>query len=313
MHIFLFRFVFAICCCSVFGLSAQKPSSDEAPLEKALLWQIKGKGIRTSYLFGTIHIIDAERFFLPSGLERCLKKCKRLIFEIDFSNPLAMSMEIAVLAPMKGNKRLSDFYTPEEYAEVKNYLSNPHNQTGGALGYMPFDVLETWKPFFLQTMLSQDGTDFATGKTKSYEMELLSMTQARRPKMPLGGLETIADQIAVFDQIPYEQQARLLLETVRNAQSDAPSTEDEAAQIFDLYCNQDIEGMIALTGDSFKDMPGSEELLLDNRNRNWISRIKTIAAGQPAFFAVGAGHLAGKQGLIRLLRAEGLRLQPVRR
>ena len=48
-----------------------------------------------------------------------------------------------------------------------------------------------------------------------------------------------------------------------------------------------------------------KDLLLTNRNENWISKIEDFSKEQPTFFGVGAAHLIGDKGVIKLLRAQG--------
>ncbi len=54
-----------------------------------------------------------------------------------------------------------------------------------------------------------------------------------------------------------------------------------------------------------------EELLLNKRNINWISQLKTIMPKESVFVAVGAGHLVGEKGLLTLLRNEGYKVEPL--
>ena len=56
--------------------------------------------------------------------------------------------------------------------------------------------------------------------------------------------------------------------------------------------------------------------LLNARSRIMAQRIAAILAedpGRPRFFALGAGHLPGDQGIVALLRARGLDVRRVRR
>lgn len=55
----------------------------------------------------------------------------------------------------------------------------------------------------------------------------------------------------------------------------------------------------------------NQDILLDNRNKNWVGQLKEIMKKGPVFTAVGAGHLVGKAGLIALLRAEGYTVKGV--
>lgn len=290
---------------------AQKaaPATLDAPLEKSLLWEIKGKGIKTSYLYGTIHLISSQDYFLMPAAEKKFQKAKRLVLEIDISNPMAMGLEMMVLAPMKENKRLKDLYSPEDYAVVKKYFTEESKNT--QIKSMPFDMLETWKPMLIQSVLYQDGIDLKGGSTKSYEMELVSMAQKR--KMSFGGLETIGDQMSIFDKIPYEKQAEALLESIQELKtSNGTSALTELESIVQLYKTQDIEGMITMTDEEYGDIEGADDLLLNNRNQNWIDKIVQYAQKEPIFFAVGAAHLAGDNGVIKLLIKKGYTLTPIR-
>ncbi len=49
----------------------------------------------------------------------------------------------------------------------------------------------------------------------------------------------------------------------------------------------------------------NQDVLLGNRNKNWVVQLKEIMKNGSVFTAVGAGHLIGKNGLIALLRAAG--------
>ena len=89
--------------------------------------------------------------------------------------------------------------------------------------------------------------------------------------------------------------------------------EDNFDEMVELYKNQDLMGLhklIAAGGDDF--MAKYDEILLNNRNRNWIEPMKKHMDKQTTFFAVGAGHLPGRDGVISLLRQEGYKVVPVK-
>ena len=52
--------------------------------------------------------------------------------------------------------------------------------------------------------------------------------------------------------------------------------------------------------------------LLDDRNIAWIPKLETAFKEKPTFVAVGAGHLGGTNGVIKLLRAKGYQVSPVK-
>ena len=80
--------------------------------------------------------------------------------------------------------------------------------------------------------------------------------------------------------------------------------------MIDIYKSQNTEALYNLMVNS-PDMMGSKELLLDQRNRNWIPLMETAMRKQSSFFAVGAGHLSGEVGVIELLRKKGYQVTAV--
>jgi uncharacterized protein YbaP (TraB family) len=96
---------------------------------------------------------------------------------------------------------------------------------------------------------------------------------------------------------------------------DAIKSEQESSGLFEqmieLYRTQDIEALYVAVGDEQTGAGAYEDILLKNRNRRWISGMRGFMEEGPVFFAVGAGHLGGPDGVIRLLRNEGFVVTPV--
>ncbi len=269
-----------------------------APTEKALLWKIEKEGLTApSYLFGTIHIIPSDDFFYPSGTLAAIEASKTMVFEIDMSVMTDMSQQMALMqkAIMKDGQKLSDLITEEEYKIVKAHFDK--------MG-LPLAMFERMKPAFLSVFASEEMSPnvLQSGEMKSYEMEFMEIGQTQ--KMESGGLETVDYQLSVFDSIPYTDQAKMLVESIQNA----GEGEDELAKMIDVYKKQDLQGMEAMFSD---ESLGDMDILLNNRNKNWIAPMKEYMSNNPTFFAVGAGHLVGEEGVIALLRKEGYTLTPV--
>lgn len=280
--------------------TANSNDTDEK-LEKTLLWKVTGKGIKPSYVFGTIHMIGADDFFWSDKMEKAFNKTDKLVMEIDMSQMLATSMQMLKLAPMNDNKQLKDLITAEEYDMVKTYFTQ---EASAQTKMTPFSMIENWKPMLVQSMLA---TEMIEGPVKMYEMELTTMAQER--EMNFGGLETVADQMEVFNTISYEAQAKILVETVANLKKGDTGSED-FGKLVEKYKEQDVDGMLEAMAGDLEEMDG-QEALLDNRNKNWIPLIKEMSKKEKTFYAVGAGHLGGENGVIRLLRKEGFKVTPV--
>jgi uncharacterized protein len=295
--LFLGAFILGLISCNT-----TKVKQDQK-LDNALLWEVKGKGItKPSYVYGTIHMIPSESYFLPKGTLSAVDNCEELFFEIDMKDMSDMNAMMGMMNKifMKDGLTLKDLLSETDYKLVNDYFSK--------LG-LPMFMMEKIKPMFLSAfaMADMNPASMKEGKVKSYEMEFYEI--AKNKNMSTGGLETIEFQISVFDSIPYKDQAKMLVDELKNQNGEADNSFKEMVKI---YKDQNINAMYALmqTGDS--SLGEHEDILLTGRNTNWIPQIIAQAKMKPTFFAVGAGHLGGPMGVINLLKKQGLKVTAVK-
>ncbi|MCU0348863.1 MAG: TraB/GumN family protein [Saprospiraceae bacterium] len=277
--------------------------------DKALLWRISGKGLATaSYLYGTIHMIGKDDFFLTDSTRSAIDRAKLVTFEINMEDMMDISSQLGLMMKsfMSGGKTLKDLLSPADYDLVKAHFDKQG---------MPIFLFERMKPMFLTVMADMDMSDLGgglggDGDMVSYEMEIMDIAQQNKSK--IGGLETAEYQMSMFDSIPYEDQAKMLVESIKMSSSESSEEDGQFAEMVKLYKAQDIVGMVSMMGEEDSGIGGYEDLLLNQRNRNWIPVMGEMMVKQPTFFAVGAGHLAGDQGVISLLRKEGYKVEAVR-
>lgn len=296
---------------SLVNLSINAQSYAPTADENFLLWEIKGKNLETaSYLFGTIHMIPADDYVLSSATQEAFDKCKKVVFEIDteeMMNPVNM-MGLLSKMYMNNDTSLADLLTDEEYKMVSNHFDN--------LG-LPFVFLSKIKPMFLSVLAGEDmenmdaskGFGFGGDDIKSYELELTA--RAKSQKKAIAGLETAEFQMSLFDSIPYSAQAQMLVDAIQSGKDTTNASDSAFDQMIQLYLDQDIIGMQSMISDDDTGIGNYEDLLLLKRNRNWIPVIEGFAKENATFFAVGAGHLGGEEGVIALLRKVGYVLVPV--
>ena len=90
------------------------------------------------------------------------------------------------------------------------------------------------------------------------------------------------------------------------------SDRETMSKMMAIYEAEDINAILdMITNDNYSSITDYQNILLSDRNKNWIEKIRSYANEKPTFFGVGAGHLAGKNGLINLLRSEGYNVTPV--
>jgi hypothetical protein len=102
----------------------------------------------------------------------------------------------------------------------------------------------------------------------------------------------------------------MLVDAIRGARVDS----DVYQETVKLYTEQRIEDMVEMIGEADRnsgDAGQYEDVLLVNRNRNWIPLMGRMMQQEIVLFAVGAGHLGGETGVIRLLRQAGYTVSPV--
>lgn len=273
--------------------------------DKSLLWEISGADLEApSYLFGTIHMINKSDFFLTESTKTALSSTEKITFEInmedmgDFTSLMPVMMKMF----MADGKTLKDLYTEEEYKLVKAHFEK--------LG-LPLAFLGRIKPMFLSMMASEDAMSMQnstqSGEIVSYEMELMKLAQEE--EKAVDGLETAEFQMSLFDSIPYDVQAQMLMATIES--NDTTSESSQLEEMVKMYKDQDIQGMQRMVKGDEGGISDYEELLLLRRNRNWIPVMEEMMADKATFFAVGAGHLGGEEGVIALLRKAGYTLSPI--
>ena len=271
------------------------------PTEKALLWTITKKGYKASYLFGTIHLISEENYFLPRLTKESIAVCDKIVFEINMDEMTDLSAQMGILSKafMNDGMRLSDLLSDQDYELVSDHFAD--------LG-LPMMMLERIKPMFLTVLVGEDMDPgmLQNGSMLSYEIELDKLASVKG--LEKGGLETIDYQVSLFDKIPYSDQAEMLVETIRYSDEEAESSLDLYAE---MYRTQDLKKMHDFTLAEESGMMKYSDILLYDRNANWIPLMEEMMKTDPVFFAVGAGHLGGTKGVLALLRKRGFDVQPV--
>jgi len=261
-------------------------------LDNSLLWKIEGQGIKTSYLFGTFHLLPQKDFLLKEKVTKAFKEAEIIMMELDMDDPTMQRRMMNSSRLTEGNT-LEQFLNPEEINKLEEAL-------GKSMG-MTFEQVNNLKPFMVLSLIIPSLIDDSPA---SYEKSLLQMALDQGKEVK--GLEKVEYQISVFDQIPYEDQIKDLLELI-NQKTAMKLIFDEMIQ---SYKDEDISEIYSLT----KTYVSSKEelnLLVAERNGEWIPKIIEHSSSTSIFYAVGAAHLAGRSGLIPRLRAEGFKVTAV--
>jgi uncharacterized protein YbaP (TraB family) len=263
-----------------------KPAADIDPA----LWVVKDADT-TIYLFGTVHILRPGLGWFDDGVKAAFDKSDVLVTEMIEPSAAESARIMADLGIDRSAGGLRSKLNVEDRAIYEAALQK--------LGLKPegLDPMEPWAAAvsIYYAGLVQNGYDMASG----VEVQLKAAAAAQKKSRI--GLETMREQLSIFDRMPADLQLRYVVETVKGLDDIAPQTD----RLVTLWSNADTEGVAAIMNAGF-DSLNLTDVLLTRRNANWASWIDARMK-QPGtvFMAVGTGHLAGTTSVQQLLQAYG--------
>lgn len=269
-------------------------NASQTELENSLLWKVSKPGMKkVSFIYGTMHTADERMSKFPKVIIDAIDQCDVYACEVDIS-----SMEIGedLLGEVwMSDSVLSDFYSPEEWKEVKNGLQS-------RMDPLLIMTAAKLKPFYTMSMLGNDNSDAQVNDlVDGYLLEY-----AHEQKKDVLQLETPQEALAVVDAISLREQAMMLLETLRKIDN----TDSMLQKLNDLYLSQDLNGILQVYNDDQFPIKLHTAIVLD-RNQKFSQGLMKAMKKKAVFCAIGALHLPGESGMISTLRKAGYTVEPV--
>jgi len=262
----------------------------------SLLWQISKKGSPTSYMYGTMHMINKEYYHFSSNLKSIIEASDAVIMELGaMPNPIQ-----AMLLMTNKNGTVKDLFSAEEWQIILDFYKKEFNISENHF----VKTYNSFKPFFLLQSLTQA---YFRADAESYDLNIMQL--AKELDKELIGLETLEQQIRFFDTIPDSEMADLIIESILNYEEDKL----DFMELEQLYSSENIDKLIPLMKDQSPEFYKYEHIFLTNRNVAWIPKLNTLLSEKTCFIAVGAAHLFDKNGLISLLKQEDYKVLPVKK
>ena len=276
-----------------FGLSAFQLQG------QALLWEISGNGLsEKSYLFGSIHIQDKRVFQFDSAVWNRFEKSSNLALEFDIGS--VNSLEVAERMMMSQSYR--ELLSEEDYQLLLS-VAEDHLD-------IPFFLIDRMKPFFVLVMFTLSYISEADPDGYEEEpMDMYFLRKAREAQKNILELESFDEQMNIIDRM-FDEQLKALIKFIRNPnlQTDLIT---EYENLITAYLSQDDTKLYELILES-SDSDTFMKYFLNERNHNMLKKIRTFVANGSTFIVVGAGHLAGEEGLVNLLKNDGYTLTPIK-
>jgi uncharacterized protein YbaP (TraB family) len=280
-------------CASPVDAGSVEVGASEVPPAGAVpgpaLWQLSDEDT-TIYLFGTVHVLPEGIDWYDARIARAFAASDQLVTEVDVGDSAAMAAQMTQTAQLTGGQTLRDLMTADDRAQYDAAMAG--------LG-LPPAALDGFEPWFAAINLSMlpllsAGYDPASG----VESELAG----RAGDKQRGALETLDQQLQLFDGMALPYQLSYLDMTVEGVDEVVPTIQDMVA----AWLAGDAPQLAQIMNAEMEDDYLYDRLLID-RNANWAGWIQQ-RLNQPGtvFIAVGAGHLAGEGSVQDQLAQRGL-------
>jgi len=259
---------------------------------KSSVWKVS-KGDRSVYLGGTCHILRPSDYPLPAEFEAAYAAADLLVFEVD----PAKLQDPAFTMRMLAESRYSDGRTLKSVLSGKAYraLAAQCEKTG-----LPIEMLDRIKPGMAVTMLTLQ--ELAKRGISQEGVDLHYHGKALRDGKGIQGLESAEFQLRLVTSIGDGIEDEFVLYSLE----DLEQIETLFDELIRTWKNGDLQALDKLFIADMAEYPDLYASMLLDRNKNWLPQIETmLETPETEFVLVGVAHIAGKDGLLAMLREEG--------
>ncbi|MBR3491922.1 MAG: TraB/GumN family protein [Bacteroidales bacterium] len=276
-----------------------------------ILYRISGNGLETpSYIVGTYHLAPASFADSIPGMKTAIEGTQQVCGELDMMDAFKPENAARLMQSqmLPEGTTLSSLLTAEQLERLNKLLLDV---MGSNLNDEAFAAqIDKMTPAALSTTLSLSSHMKKVESFNPIELidnyfQMLALQNGKAVK----GFETVDFQMGVLFGAPLEKQVNDLMCMVDHFED----TEEMVNLITTAYFSQDLTLIEeAMEQESKIDCGTTEEdedILINNRNRNWVELMPDMMAEQPTLFVVGAGHLCGEKGVLKLLEKAGYTIE----
>jgi uncharacterized protein len=275
-------------CCWALGAAARADTGLHS------LWELHGKH-NTVYLLGSIHVLRPSDYPLAAAVQDAYRNAGSLVMEINLADIDSEQVQAEMLASaiLPEDKSLPQLMGQSRYSRAQSLTREVGIELSNFNQFAPWFAAEA----ISQVQLTQLGFEPQSG------VEMYFMERARADGKPVAGLETVHEQIALFESMPMDTQVQYLMSSLEQAH-DLPKQVDGMVHAWQRGDTNWFETQ--LKSDLGRD-PAVYQSLLVARNRKWIARIEALLADDKNYLViVGTGHLVGRDSVIDLLKRDGI-------
>jgi len=251
----------------------------------------------TVYLFGSIHVGDNSLYPLPQAVESAFAASKVLAVEfnvksVDQSKILSLIQEYGMYA---GDDGLSK-HIPKESSDALDSFCSKNG--------VPRIALEKTKPWVAAITVIAFAAK-AAGEDPELGLDMHFLNEVKEPQR-IDELESAEFQMSVLSSATEQEQQEFLAASLK--QSD--KVKEMVQKMEQAFVSGDSEALEKLVREEETGPKALMKKLLDDRNVTMTQRIEQYLKGkEPSFVVVGAGHIIGEKGIVKLLQEKGYHVE----
>ncbi len=261
------------------------------------IWQITS-GRYKIYIGGTIHVLAESDFPLPRVFDRAYKKADILVFETDIGKTAEpeFSSQVMELMTYPGQTTLKSKLSAGTYADLTAFSTERGIEV---------HALNKFKPGMVMAVLTL--AEGARAGAVAAGVDEHFYLQGQKDNKPMQFLEEPMAQISFLSQIGIGKEDEMIAYILK----DIGSLKDLLPVMKKAWRTGNNKLMFDATLAPLKaEYPDLYATMMVDRNLAWLPAIeKMLKTPETEFILVGAAHLAGDQGLIRLLKQKGFRVK----
>ncbi len=269
------------------------------PFGTGRLWQVSKNGQPDSFVFGTMHSSDKRILFIPGIIMQAFNRSRTIVLETSFRDKSTADGQ--AMMRKGGNYSLKKQLGQKRFKTLSDIISRDYG--------IPPQFLDSFKIWSAAAILSQPSPRKKSGNPSTlldHELE----KSGRRMHKDIVALETMKEQLSIFDRMP----KTLQIEFLDQALKDYAKLDQEVEQLAKYYLDGNIGAIVCKMQEGLKKASKGlaavmQDKLITERNFKMVNRMKKSLKKGQAFIAVGALHLPGEKGILSLLEKMGYQVE----
>ncbi|ADE55155.1 TraB/GumN family protein [Coraliomargarita akajimensis] len=267
-------------------------------LAQSSVWKIS-KGSNTLYIGGTCHLLRTSDYPLPKEFDRAYEQAASLVFEInpgDLADP-AFANRLMAKSQYTDGRSLQTVLSEEAYSALEKQ---------GQKSNLPIQLFDSMKPGMVVMMITMQ--EFAKQGVSQEGVDLHYYQRGTKDGKKVHALESSEYQIDLIANMGEGKESELVLFSLKDL--------DQIGSYFDqmvsAWRHGDLEQLNQLFIQDLQEFPTLYDDMIRQRNQNWIPELeRMLQTAETEFVLVGAGHAAGKDGVLALLEQRGCTIEQI--